>query len=525
MDRPIIYSAEQTRSFDVDSLSKAAMLGLAWEAQDLLGQSITVAAGIAATATSTLAVTLSAGRIYQLASADASPFGGSVLPQDTTQILQQGWSPAQSLTLSTAGLSAGQSRWVLIEAGFSQADAIAPNDPNNGLLPYFNAANPLLPLQGAGGNGQTQPTVRQGLAVIKIVYGNVANTGSETPPNADTGYVGLYLIDLAYGQTAITQGQILTAGPSVGTGVPSNYPYAPLLAGLLNSHHGGTPGQAPQINLATEVQGILNPSHLTNVKIELTADQTYYVGGAGASDLNPGTAGAPWATLQHADAMLRQIDINGFTVTVIVSGALSLGLLATGPYPGAIGGVGVVYRFNAGSGITVTGSNCMAATDGAAFSIAGSPTFSTLTAGDGFGNCVYATAFGIILLDGNVNFASGAGNHIVADVSGNVTIQQAYTISGGAAAHIVTSRNSFVGFLDATMTLTLSGTPSFSTSFVEFENLGQFYASSSFISFSGAASGVRYAGSANAIAQTEGGGANFLPGSAAGTLITGAQYL
>jgi hypothetical protein len=58
------------------------------------------------------------------------------------------------------------------------------------------------------------------------------------------------MIDLAYGQSTIALNQIIAAGPSVGANVPSNYPFAPFLAGLLNSHHNGTPGQAPKIKMA-----------------------------------------------------------------------------------------------------------------------------------------------------------------------------------------------------------------------------------------------------------------------------------
>lgn len=95
-----------------------------------------------------------------------------------------------------------------------------------------------------------------------MLYGAIATTGSEVPPTPTTGYVPLYLVDLAFGQTTIAQSQILTAGPSVGTGVPSTYPQAPFLTGLLNSHHSGGAGQAPKIKLASETQGILPMANL-----------------------------------------------------------------------------------------------------------------------------------------------------------------------------------------------------------------------------------------------------------------------
>ena len=45
---------------------------------------------------------------------------------------------------------------------------------------------------------------RQASITISVVYGTPASTGSEAPPNPASGCVPLYLIDLSYGQTAIT---------------------------------------------------------------------------------------------------------------------------------------------------------------------------------------------------------------------------------------------------------------------------------------------------------------------------------
>jgi hypothetical protein len=522
IDRPLIYSAEQGRSFDFASLAKYDMLAQAWQMQDLLGQSITVVGGVAATSVNTLAISFSAGRIYQLAAADATAYAGGVLLQDNTQILQQGWAPAQSFTLTTAGLAAGQSRWVLIEAGFSQADAIAANDPNNGILPYFNATNPLVPQIGPGGSGQAQPTVRQGLCVVKPVYGNPATTGSEAPPQPDSGYVPLYLIDLSYGQTSISQGQIFVAGPSVGSGVPSNYPIAPFLAGLLNSHHGGTPGQAPKINLATEVQGLLPPANLQDVRVQITQNTTFYVNSAGGSDSNPGTSGAPWATLQKADSYLRTIDLNGYVVTINISGTFSSGLVIDGPYAGSRGATSVIYNFQSGSSITCN-TNCFLATDGAGVTVQGPVTLATTVAGPGLGNCLYATSAAHILCAGGIIFASAASYHFGLDLGGIISVSAGYGITGGALGHINTPRSSSFSFNDGTnYTITITGTPNFSLAFVQTQ-FGSIYIPSNLVNFSGSATGVKYTGILNGVININNGGPNYLPGSAAGTVSSGAQ--
>ena len=256
MDRAIIWTQEQLRSFDAVGWQTDALVAMADVTHALLGGTTAVVSGLTASASDppSLVINLSAGQIFQLAAVDALAVGQ--IPQNLSQIVQQGLASASTVTLSTSGIGGGQSRYTLIQAQFNQVDGVAPNDPNGGVPPFYNAANPSSPIY------TSVNTQRSGVVTIGTVTGAAATTGSEVPPSATAGWVGLYLIDLASGQTAVTSMQILVAGPSVGTNVPSNYPYAPILAGLLNSHHSGNPGQAPKINLATEVQGTLPVGNL-----------------------------------------------------------------------------------------------------------------------------------------------------------------------------------------------------------------------------------------------------------------------
>jgi len=237
------------------------MIALGEMEQDITGNTTGHVAGFAASPTSptSLTINLAAGRVYQQSSVDSTAWGA--LPSDTAIIQQQGAAAAQQVTLTTSALSAGQSQWALIQAQFSQVDAVANGDPTGGLLFFYNSANPSQPFQGPGNNQQIQNTTRLGAVSIEVIYGSPATTGSEVPPQPMTGWIGLYLVDLTFGQTTISSGQILVAGPSVGTGVPSNYPGAPFVAGLLNQHHLGIPGQAPQIDLTAEVKNVLPLSH------------------------------------------------------------------------------------------------------------------------------------------------------------------------------------------------------------------------------------------------------------------------
>jgi microcystin-dependent protein len=261
-NRSIIYDEEQVDPFDILWQFKDFLAAIGAIETDLAGQTTTVVTGFTPTATSpaSLSINLTKGRIYQQSVIDATAYGA--LPSDASIVQQQGVAPAQSVTLTTADLSSGQSKWALVQAQFSQLDQVRVGDPTGGVLNYFNTANPAQPFEGPNNDGASQPTERAATVAIQVIYGAPAATGSEAPPNPTNGWVPLYLVDLTFAQGAITSGQVLVAGPSVGSNVPNNYPGAPFLSGLLNQHHRGTPGQAPQIDLTDEVKNTLALANL-----------------------------------------------------------------------------------------------------------------------------------------------------------------------------------------------------------------------------------------------------------------------
>ncbi len=222
MHRPIVYTSEQARDVDFLYGMQQAMVGLGQLAQSAFGTA-TVATGLACTPTSpaSLTVNVAGGQIYALQPLEATAYG--VLPIDTTDsIVKQGF------LLQTANLScpapgtAGYSINYLIEAAYQDSDV------TNLVLPYFNSANPSQPLSGQNNSGATQPTQRQGLLVLTVKAGAAATTGSQTTPAADTGYIPLYVVTVANGQTQITAPNIVQA------------PGAPLSQSLLPALQNGS---------------------------------------------------------------------------------------------------------------------------------------------------------------------------------------------------------------------------------------------------------------------------------------------
>lgn len=198
MDRQITYPGQLLTESSLLQATKDAMIGCAKLSSAVLGTG-TIANGFAVTPTgpASLQVLCAPGEIYSMTAIDAAAF--SSLPADTTHsILKQGIL-LDGVTLSCpAPGTTGQSINYLIQATYQDSDLVPV------LLPYYNSTNPALPFSGMGNNGMPQNTIRKGVAVVAVKAGASATTGSQATPAPDSGYIGLYVVTVAFGQTAIT---------------------------------------------------------------------------------------------------------------------------------------------------------------------------------------------------------------------------------------------------------------------------------------------------------------------------------
>jgi hypothetical protein len=254
--RSFIYPGEIPRTYDHLAQWKDNLIALSLAISAMTGTNTPLLSGFGTSAqvSPNLTINVAPGQIFQLNALDPTPYGSC--GSDSTQVYQQGvMAAAQVITFVTSQLSAGQNQYALVQVSFTQYDTVRPNDPTGGLLAYFNSNAPNQPLQGQSGNAAIQPTVREALATLSVVYGSPAAAGSAIPPAASSNALPLCLVLLTFGEIAITSGQIQPASPAVYSG----YPYAPILPGMTQSHHNGTGGQAPQIILTNgkEVTGTM----------------------------------------------------------------------------------------------------------------------------------------------------------------------------------------------------------------------------------------------------------------------------
>jgi hypothetical protein len=138
------------------------------------------------------------------------------------------------------------------------------------------------------------------------------------------------------------------------------------------------------------------------------------------------------------------------------------------------------------------------------------------------GSCLVASNGGAITYTNLVFGAAAGGFHILSSNCSTITaLTTGSSITGGSQAHIWAQTGATIN--TAALTHTLTGTLSFTSAFAAATSLGVI--SSSGGTFSGGTiTGTRYNVNLNSVINTNGGGANFYPGSVAGSTATGGQY-
>lgn len=247
----------------------------------------------------------------------------------------------------------------------------------------------------------------------------------------------------------------------------------------------------------------------------LSAARTYYVRTDG-SDSNTGlanTSGGAFLTVQKAIDTVCTLDLSIYQATIQIADGTYTDAVALKPY---VGSLPPIIQGNA----TIP-ANVVISTTGVAINNAGGGAWqvNSLKMMSSGGNGLNVSA-GATTRFQNLNFGTIGAYQIFVAPSSNAIATGAYEISGGAQLHV--AANGYVGL--SGLTVTYSGSPASSVA-----NLlaGRGGVVDCFgMSFSGGSSvtGQRYLAAHNGVIFTNGGGANYLPGSTAGTTATGGVY-
>lgn len=289
-----------------------------------------------------------------------------------------------------------------------------------------------------------------------------------------------------------------------------------LFQSLVNNNLGNALPTAPASN--SNWKYLCDLANITAGRTLLTGNQTYYVSSTG-NDTNPGTSGSPWLTIQHAinyiaanvdgggHVAMIQVQDTGSPTTYAANISVSMAFVGFGPNGVVISGNAVTPAnvvltvANASPALTVTGEGVGIQIQN--LQIQNTSTGSALSVGQGAS----------VVLGTGIIFGIAGSKQVDIESGGYFSGQgNAYTISGAAAIHIQAGVNSKATINNSTVTVT--GTPAFSTAFVFITDNSTLYAVS--VTFSGSATGVRFNVTNNGVINTNGGGANYFPGNSAG---------
>ena len=389
MDRTIVYPGSIPLDTDLLHVNRNAMVALGALIQATLGSS-TVIDGLAVTpsAPTSMVVFVGPGSITQLGNVDAQAFGS--LPADTAHaLMKMGVNLAAVPFALTAPGSSGQAVDYLIEATFEEADG------GVSVLPYYNAANPAVPYLGPGNSGAGQATLRAQLVQLQLKPGVAAAAGAQVAPAVDAGWVGLAVISVGYGQTAVAAGNI--SRPAVTPAVPFKLPEL-------------RPGFASLQSFTTSGSFTV-PAGVTRVRVEVT-------GGGGAGGTHASLASAGGGAGGRALRIVSGLTPGAVIGVTVGGGGASSAAAANGGAGGASGFAGYVQATGGSGGTGGTAAVvCAGASGGSGFGgdVNFTGSFGTdaipgmTRGGDGGGPCGGRGSSGLIQGVGAPGYGGGGG--------------------------------------------------------------------------------------------------------------------
>lgn len=272
-----------------------------------------------------------------------------------------------------------------------------------------------------------------------------------------------------------------------------------------------------------------------SVPTVLTSPTTFYVATTGSDTVTGLNPAQPAATMGHIISQLYSLyNVNGQIITIqLANGSYTESVTIQGNLPGQRAINGLIIQGNTGSPslVTVSGGPCFLVVRSAMAQIQG------MTLTSPANNCLIAAETGLLNYQ-NVVFSTAAGAHVYANQLGECRAVGDYTISGGAALHLLAKSGvvlieGAVGTTgpppapvpNSTPTVTVTGTPNFSTAFVHAGVNSAVYCSAV---FSGAATGNRGLADSNGVIQTfqnPNALTTYFPGSVNPTTASGGQIV
>jgi hypothetical protein len=262
-------------------------------------------------------------------------------------------------------------------------------------------------------------------------------------------------------------------------------------------------------------------------RIRLAVATTFYVDGTLGNDANDGLAagsGHAWLSIQHGiDMICNNYDINRQNVVLqVADGTYTTTSTPFSLYPVTGWGTQGGHSELCIRGNLTTPANCLISAGTNCFSMVSLITPWRI---EGFkftatGEAISADGRSFVYVGKNDFGACGVA-HMGASYGSAIEIVAPYTISGSAPSHLNAFHMSHI--LNTGVLVTLVGTPAFSTAYAVANEMSCMDVQ--LMTFSGSATGQRYAANLNSLITSGGGGATFLPGSVGGTNDASSVYV
>lgn len=261
-------------------------------------------------------------------------------------------------------------------------------------------------------------------------------------------------------------------------------------------------------------------------RINLRNSLTLYANSTAGSDAATGLdVSTPFQSLNYTYSYIQQnYNLNGYQITVNCVGTTFAPLNVSGAIGGGRIGGGVIFLGNTANPslvqINAVNGNAVWSTYGAFFGITGFQLSATgVSPSGGYG--IVASQNGQVLLGANVQFAGCSVGHMWASSGYIWAAGTNYIISGNATYHMIAGDMGLIQISNTSVSFV--GTPAF-TDFVFALNEGYILATNYTVA-AGGCTGQRYYIFNNAVVMTNGGGASYFPGNAAGQTVNGGLYV
>lgn len=282
----------------------------------------------------------------------------------------------------------------------------------------------------------------------------------------------------------------------------------------------GVPSSGAHKPVKADIRDTLNDLLPLSNRERLSAVRTYYVRTDG-DDANNGlanTSGGAFKTIQKAiDTVYQKIDGNGYNVTISVGAGTFTGANKLVGRALLAGGSLTISGAGATTIISTTNADCFDLSFGTVLTVSNMKVQTTTA-----GSCFDVNDNSALTVGAGMEFGACATTHLNCGTNCSIALTANYTISGGAGDSHWHAPGPGGLISCGTITITLTGTPNFGAYFC---GTAQGVVTCPNVTFSGAATGVRYVSHYGGGIHAGGTDNSFLPGDAAGRADAGGWYV